>query len=601
MALTISCEHCPGALYAPYLTHFILRYSNVNRKMITTYQGVNVSTAKCMGCSTGSTCSSGQMKPLPGYWGIQVGEEIEFIQCPEGYCCTGTECSFKRPCGKHRMGTLCAACQHQYSLSIFSNDCVLTSKCTDSWVWAAAFLGAIFYMLWYSFKDDSVHVIVSWSSYVFHKVFPNLIRKFKNPENDSVANGYFGILVYFTQIIALIKVDDGSVNDLGRLISSYTFYFNIFINIDPAEISMPACPIENLTFGMKIILKLCFFISIYFSWCLVFVIVRKIRSNMKIKRSLSALKLKLLAGIIEIIKYTYEGFASISFISLLCVRIAGESVWKYDAEIKCFSSLQWIFIAFCIFYVFPFVLSFAFATKHLKEGRIPAPIFIIACVLPFPFVFIFLWTFIKELHSSTGWTFSHKGSKSVIHTEDRSPSKILFMLQPRYELTVETKLMLECLEGPYNTMGQAVYWESVLSGRRLILTLSIFIDNFVWKFTFIQIFCTCVLVHHIIVKPFQNINSNRAETLSLLLILVIANFNALKGYFVDSGLRPSGTSAHAYSFLNLTEDLALYILLLVMILGEYTQTQVKQLKQKLRKLKKFGISTIHVSSGKVEP
>ena len=49
--------------------------------------------------------------------------------------------------------------------------------------------------------------------------------------------------------------------------------------------------------------------------------------------------------------------------------------------------------------------------------------------------------------------------------------------------------ILKTLEGPYNTKGQALYWESILGTQRLIFTFTVFIKNLIVKYVLINSLC----------------------------------------------------------------------------------------------------------------
>ena len=401
---------------------------------------------------------------------------------------------------------------------------------------------------------------------------------------ETKANGYFGILVYFAQIVALVQIHDRHEHKIKDKINYVAFYINIFINSDPAQFSTSACPFKELTFGKKMLLKLCFFAGLYLSWIVIFFLIRQggKRSWKKVKPILSSIQLKLVTGLIEIIAYTYEGIASVTFMSLLCVKIAGDNVWKYDAETKCLSSLQSFFAAFSIFYVFPFVISFGLAAKYLKAGRISSITFIFSCVLPFPFLFIYLWTVMQDCR------YFKKGKILEMSSDFPSTSqsglvKICFFMKPRYQRTRMTDVILESVEGPYNTIGQAVYWQSILGVRRLLMALTVFINTFILKFMLIHILSTLFLIHHITVKPFKAKNSNILETISLMLIVFIANFNAIKVYFLSSSISLEGTAAHVYDILAFLENTSLFLLLLVIIFAEICQRKFRRGKPQFHK------------------
>ena len=100
--------------------------------------------------------------------------------------------------------------------------------------------------------------------------------------------------------------------------------------------------------------------------------------------------LKLVEGLVEIIKYTFSSLAGSNFGLLTCIYIGSSFVWKLDGTVNCFQNWQGIAALFLLFYTIPFSFSLALGTKLLKDGRISNLHFIFSCILPLPFCIIWL-------------------------------------------------------------------------------------------------------------------------------------------------------------------------------------------------------------------
>ena len=113
----------------------------------------------CLPCPFGGNCPvSGALTAAPGFWGAPVNRTVggvlvtavDFLQCPEGYCCAGLSntsyapCTSINSCAGNREGRLCGRCKRGYGETIGSSACRKTSECTDgAWFWPLATLGLI--------------------------------------------------------------------------------------------------------------------------------------------------------------------------------------------------------------------------------------------------------------------------------------------------------------------------------------------------------------------------------------------------------------------------------------------------------------------------
>ncbi len=85
---------------------------------------------------------------------------------------------------------------------------------------------------------------------------------------------------------------------------------------------------------------------------------------------LQSFRIKLIKGIIEIIKYTYAGFCGIIFMSLACTKVGNTSVWWYDGTNNCFDQWQILIIVFGLLYAAPFPVILALGLRLLKQNKI---------------------------------------------------------------------------------------------------------------------------------------------------------------------------------------------------------------------------------------
>ncbi len=104
--------------------------------------GPRVSNVTCLPCPSGGSCTDGTVTATPGYWGTAehaggsdspgAPRRVVLIQCPPGYCCSGTPaapCSSVDSCAPTRTGTLCSDCVQGHVEGLGSATCTPLSSC----------------------------------------------------------------------------------------------------------------------------------------------------------------------------------------------------------------------------------------------------------------------------------------------------------------------------------------------------------------------------------------------------------------------------------------------------------------------------------------
>ncbi len=252
----------------------------------------------CIKCPYGGICTGNNVKPRPNYWGHSYEGEIHFIQCPAGYCCSSSEsstCNMYDYCAGNKTGLLCGACKEGFSVSILTGICTPDSHCGGNWwFWLFAFLSEMAYALWYTFKDDIFALYIAIFTYAEHwykrpnskinvaqlntsqsksslSCFSSLKNDTKCREHhksyqkEDVDKGYFGIVTYYVQMTAVIKIQiefsdidksdsfmDKIINNIGR-----------FMNIELTQMSFDICPVVGLTTLGRHIYSFSFLLGIY--------------------------------------------------------------------------------------------------------------------------------------------------------------------------------------------------------------------------------------------------------------------------------------------------------------------------------------------------
>ncbi len=542
----------------------------------------------CIQCPYGATCPGNNIVPRQNYWGYWYEGELAFQACPAGYCCSGNDkapCDRFNTCAGNRTGALCGACQEGFSISLLLGKCTPNIECQGNrWFWFLAVFMTMIYALWYTFKDDIfgfIFITLKFlgspcgrkvkSKQIQPKSLPNnsvkevdaqFMKDTKGSvdfEEDHTDKGYFGIVTYFVQMSSTmaIHIEFSEIDDSESFLDKVTENVGKFLGIQFSELSFDACPIVGLTTAGKNAFKFTFLLSIHVSWFIllkcgdILMYISEKRHTTSTDNIRKIFKLKMLRGFIEIMKYTYCGFCEIIFMSLVCVELGSDYVWWYDATNSCLENWQLLMVILGLIYAGPFPLALLTSMKMLKAQHISAWQFIICCLCQ-PIV---LYHTIKYRRSSK---------------KEASLSDEL--------ITDETRAIISVLQGPYreDAKSMTLYWEAMMSLRRLLITVMALIGTASIRMMFITGLCILFAMQHIYTGPFKAKQSNHVETLSLFLLSLVAVINLSKAILSDSGVIPTGPSVAFFKGLEFTEKVLLVILITYIMFIEIKENKKGQ-------------------------
>ena len=422
---------------------------------------------------------------------------------------------------------------------------------------------------------------------------PREKNRLMNHENsEGVDRGYLGIGTYSAQASALMRVhvEFAAITYSGVLdkIEQYTVKY---LDFDVYQVELKVCPFAGINALLKALIKTLFVLTIYGLWLMLFITTYIVflcsKPDTKLKRLAKKFYLKLMEGLVEIIKYTFSSLAGSNFGLLTCVYIGSAFVWKLDGTVLCFQDWQGIAALFLLFYTIPFSFSLALGTKLLKDGKISSLHFIFSCILPLPFCIIWLFLYLVK------W-------RKIRQATTRSTDKMTKVPETK-KLSDAAKVILDVLQGPnrnddetvisvpslffrgkdnnntdsnekskISNLSSAVYWEGIMEFRRLILNCLTLVNNDIIRLTLISVTCLVILLHHAYVKPFRLARSNKAETLSLSFLLVISAMNAIKAAFSENGVILEGPNETLLRFFQRADNIFLFLLISFIILIELT-------------------------------
>ena len=337
-------------------------------------------------------------------------------------------------------------------------------------------------------------------------------------QNEASGSGFIKITFYFYQVAKVLM--DTSIENRLKIILFLAFVISAF-NFHVTNINNKiGCPFAGLTAVTKelllsgtVVLAMANVFIVYF----LHMFVNMLRQKEKPRLTHYA------AVFMEVLLLGYERLAETSLTLLHCVSI-GSGKWLFiDGNVPCLQWWQYILLAYVAVFILPFTLILYLGSSKLYTSSIKASEFLAACVLPLPFLIYWLFQSI--------W---HKGERHV----------------PGSDQDVN-KDVLEIIHGPFRPPDTgnkgALYWESVLIARRLILLLiHTFITDALLRGVCISGACFLITVHHILKNPYKDQLANKSETLSLVVLTLIAVINLPKATLFSLGVDMSTNASNGF-------------------------------------------------------
>ena len=502
--LKYSCQLCSAGFYS--MGRGISRGLFVNN------------TVECRQCPFGASCVEKNIAAKPNFWGYPNTSDppsLIFMACPEHYCKSpAAESQGFNGCQGNRAGTLCGKCTEGYSDTLFSTECRKNEECDNYWFWILTILLTTGVALYLLVKPPILRFLVNQILWFRRK------KDKDNYEQDDLGSihqhsgadsGYIKITFYFYQAAELLMV--GSIESIFEKIPFiYTMIsaFNFRVRTIDNGIG---CPFVGMTAVTKqLVLSSTVFLTmadIVFIYCVHFVF------NTLRRKEKPAL-IHYMAVVMEVLLLGYERLAETCLTLMHCVSIGSRSWLFIDANVPCIQWWQYFLLAYIAVFVVPFIIVLYCGSSKLYSLSITGREFLTACVLPLPF--LIYWLF-KKMQKQTG--------------ENSTRSQVV------------NKDVLEILHGPFRPPGNqdkgTLYWESVLIGRRFILlACHSFIRLSMLRMVSMAAVCLLMTIHHVLKNPFREALANKAETLSLTTLTMIAIINLTKATLMSFGITIDG-------------------------------------------------------------
>ena len=503
----IFCEECPTGFYS------------LQRGFIS---GLTVTKEdKCLKCPYGASCENGTIKAKENFWGMEdfssIPPSFHFFHCPSEYCSRSSHSTHygHNSCHGRRDGVLCGKCFDGYSEALYSNSCRKNERCNDSWFWLATMIYVVAFAVYIVFKPPIFSELLKYSLWFKYKPGFSNLHQTSSEENKEHDSGYLKIIFYFYQVAELVMIRSPEKTfHLVPIIPPIMAIFNFQVKSLNGSIG---CPFPGLTVVTKELFKCMKFLGTLLSIGLIYVLHRA--TSRSLHTAPPSIKLYL-AVALETLLLGYERLADTSLKLMHCVPIDKDWRLFVDGTIQCWQWWQFLLTSFIMSFIIPLVLVLFWGSLRLSKDKVTAKEFLIACAFPLPCLLFWLFREYRKKDDqqlcNVGCVDDAEEIKQVLHGPFRA--------------------------GPSEDHG-TLYWESVLTGRRLILlVIHTFATDPTIRFVCLSCACVIILVHHLTVRPFRERKANICEGFSLLSLVVICMFSLTEATLISHGIDPTGQS-----------------------------------------------------------
>ena len=514
------CEECPDEFYSL-------------QRGLTTGLDIKKDTA-CLKCPYGALCESGNIKAKENFWGLNISTNppsFKFFPCPLEYCSSPEHSNYYtyNACFGKRSGVLCGKCSDGYSETLYSTSCRKKEKCNDHWFWLTTAIYVVLFAVYFVFKPPIFSVLYKQTLWFKrNRTSPRDAYVETSPQGSDKEHdpGYLKIIFYFYQVseLVMIKSPEKTLH-MVPFIPSVIAIFNFQVKTVYGSVD---CPFPGLSVVTKELFLCLKFLATLLSIGFIYTIHRAASSS----RYICSPRITLyLAIALETLLLGYERLADTTLKLMHCVPIGMDWRLFVDGNIQCWQWWQYLLIVFMMVFIIPLIVVLFWGSLLLANDKISAKEFLKACAFPLPRLLSWIVRRCKKTEDedmfSLGNLDDSEEIKKVLHDPFRAPS---------------------CDD--YGTL----YWESVLTGRRLILlTIHTFATDPMVKFLCLDCACVLILVHHLSVRPFRDRKANIFESLSLVSLVVICTFSLAEATYFSEGIAPTGPSESLFHTLQWIE------------------------------------------------
>ena len=508
----------------------------------------------CLPCPLGAKCES-TIETLPNYWGYEnSNKSVSIFRCPDYYCCQGNDtCGRINSCNTGRTGTLCGTCEHNLTETIFTPKCVPIESCRSILVMTLFISAALVYAV----VLMSFSIITNKLKYFLKKVKVKCTKKQTFSEDqmtDESGFKYMQILFYYVQDAKLFTVYLPEMD-----VKSENFVVKV-LEFSPKILEATELCFKFSSAIIKVTVQLSFGFLVMFFLYLVYVI--QLLASHFIQRQMfwNELKVRLVQAYLLTILLSYQKIAIGAFTLVQCVHIQDLTVLFIQANVECYTWWQLGILVYICISVVPIFFVLAHLPFCVKEKKMSAKVFILACLFPLPVVIGYhvlkIWNrrcskrrnFVGnivelpmkgtvDLDLDAGIREISEDTKRTKKREINIPED--FVENRTNDAYFYDEIIVECLMKHYKCLsmfGVRFTWLGVHKIYRVILVAcKTFISEPVTRLYVMSMLVISMTAANAISKPYKDQRVNTTAILSYIANLCIAGLNLVKAHLVTFG------------------------------------------------------------------
>ena len=371
-------------------------------KKFTNHENTNLT---CLDCPVGANCKA-SITSRSNFYGFKTKEQkLNFLPCPRGFCCTGSQCDTINSCNKNRIGTLCGRCIESYVESFLSTDCISIHSCQNfTKFWLVYCIYALMLATFLYYMKDVITLIKTTARKSIKIFNPSKKEKESDSEVDTMidiagaeeqsektshftVSGIFTLIISFYQVKQLMKVDVQYKNSSDF---SFITFITDCLNLEMVAITYSSyCPMSNLDAVSKAFIKTYLLTATLLIACLINYFISAVfhffRSSLG---RLSSLKPSDRLGVcfIRLLMLSYKNMASASLLLLNCVEVADHHILFIKGDIECYQWWQIVIAVLFLTWILFFPLSLKVSFNMFMKDKISFAKFILYLIVPFAVV-----------------------------------------------------------------------------------------------------------------------------------------------------------------------------------------------------------------------
>lgn len=546
-SLIMNCILCAENHYRLGISSYSFQRDRESNSLLHTFR----QTDACYRCPTGGICERNYIVADANYWGFIDGDEVSFEFCSLGHCCQTRPCSSYDTCNEGRDGKLCTSCKDGFQLGVVEDECILSGKCVEGWIYLVIIISGLVYVGTLFVKVEILNVLliiyekcIASCNRVFGKglnyhhgikkqsvsgetlekqsaekpkerkvkssieVNYQNIKPIKN-EDQNLSKSWeipcdsveiFHLMIYHLQDTRLFQIRFPDMPSASLSLGEYRDKKLSFIRLDSlAFTSKFACLGEGKTQVTKLLVNISvipYMIFIFFI-CVLLLKISRIGHQIKNRLMSSAYKVILL-----IVLFSSQQLSTTALNLVNCVWLGSGNYLRIDTTVKCYQPWQGLAFVYLLLFIFPLWITIFIASGLLRNGIISVRTYLLAMIFPGPFLlYIAIVSFKKRKDMS----------KEIYLCHDITSDAILDEVWYSYR--------------PF-TSYPYLCWGGLVELRRLTLVLfATLISSAIAKTMCMTSITLFAFLIHFTFRPYSDATANHCANISLFATILVGMVN----------------------------------------------------------------------------